>query len=299
VDVVALMTQDLRCAAILPTLGRPELALECLRALVAAQPAFHEIVVADQGHASQLENEVRALGATYLHLPRPGLSHARNAAIAHARSPWLYFPDDDCTVAPTVLAAIGAGLARHPGVVFACAHVTTPEGRAVMVGLDGRERVLMTPADLLRTVFSPGLFARRDALDSVGGFDEQFGLGSTWGSGEESDLLFRLLATGGRGVYVPEARVQHPDPYVIRDADAGIARAESYGRGWGALFAKHAAGPLGPTFRAMHRKYLVRAFGGAALATLTFRSALARRYWASYRGRRAGFLAYQRARSRS
>lgn len=292
------MSDTLAFAAILPTLDRPALALECLRTLVATRPAFAEIVVADQAREPGLENDVRALGATYLHLPKPGLSHARNAAIAKTRSPWLYFPDDDCTVEPTLLDRMGAGLARHPDTAFACAHVTTPDGRAVMVGLDGRERVLANPFDLLRTVFSPGLFVRREPLARVGGFDEQFGLGSTWGSGEESDLIFRLMIAGERGVYVPEARVRHPDPYTIRDAGAGIARAESYGRGWGALFAKHSPGPYGPAFRAMHQNYLVRALGGATLALLTFRPALARRYWASFRGRREGYRAYERAQSR-
>ncbi len=293
------MNDTLACAAILPTLDRPELALTCLRTLVAARPVFAEIVVADQSREPSLESEVRALGAQYLHLSPPGLSRARNAAITRTQSPWLYFPDDDCTVALTLLAEITAGLARHPEAAFACTQVTTPDGRPVMVGLDGRERVLATPADVLRTVFSPGLLVRRDAFDRAGGFDEQFGLGATWGSGEESDLLFRLLAAGGRGVYVPAARVTHPDPYVVRDARAGIARAESYGRGWGALFAKHANGPLGAAIQAMHRRYLVRALGGAVLSAITFRPLVARRYLASFRGRRDGFRDYRRARSRA
>ena len=48
-------------------------------------------------------------------------------------------------------------------------------------------------------------------------------------------------------------------------------------------------GPGGKIFQSLYFKYLVRALGGAVMAFVTFRPALARRYLASYRGRARGW----------
>lgn len=278
-----------RCAAILPTLDRPADLEACLRSLAAARPGFARVVVADQGADARLAPRVAEFGATHLHLERRGLSHARNAALAQVGDggPWRYFPDDDCTVAPDVLARVGEALARHPDAVFVAARVVTPAGRAVMPGMDERERVLASPQDVLPTVMSPGLFVAARVLEQVGGFDERFGVGAEWPSGEESDLLFRVLAAGGHGVYAPAAVVTHPDPFAVRDEAAQRRRARLYGRGWGALFAKHAASDT--RFAALQRRYETRALGGAVLSALTLRWTRARRQWQSWRGRREGW----------
>jgi GT2 family glycosyltransferase len=164
-----------------------------------------------------------------------------------------------------------------------------------MKGMDGRERVLASPEDTLATVMSPGLFVARRALESVGGFDESFGVGAEWGSGEESDLLFRLLAGGASGLYAPAAVVTHPDPFLSNDEAAQSRRARAYGRGWGALFAKHAARPGGSTFAALQRRFETRALGGALVAALTLDAPRARRQWASWLGRREGWRAWRAA----
>ena len=283
----------LRCTAIVPTLDRPGDLEACLRSLRAADPGFEAVIVADQSATAHLRGLVESLGATYLHLEQRGLSRARNAALALAATPWCYFPDDDCTVAPDILAQVGAALARHPRASFIAGRVLTPAGRAVMTGMDEHERMLATPGDALATVMSPGLFVAASALAGCGGFDESFGVGAEWPSGEESDLLFRILACGETGLYAPTAVVTHPDPFAVRDEADQRRRARQYGRGWGALFAKHAAAPGGDGYARMQRRFELRALGGAVVALLQFRPALALRRWQSWRGRREGWSGWR------
>lgn len=285
----------LRVAAILPTLDRPADLEACLRSLAAAGPGYAEVIVADQGADRSLEPLVASLGARYLHLDRRGLSRARNAALALARAPWVHFPDDDCTVAPDILERVAAALAARPDAGFVAARVLTPDGRPVMPGMDGAPRVLASPADTLATVMSPGLFVSARVLERCGGFDERFGVGAEWGSGEESDLLFRAFAAGETGLYVPDAVVTHPDPFAARSEAEQVRRARAYGRGWGALFAKHAAGPDGAVYAALRRRFETRALGGAALAALSLRPALANRRWQAWLGRREGWRAWRAA----
>lgn len=287
-----------RVSAIVPTLDRPDWLERALAALAAARPAFHEVIVADQSTGAALAAGAALcarFGARHLPLPRRGLSRARNAAIALCSGEWLAFPDDDAEVAPGALAALAAHLAAAPGTAFVCGHVAYPSGAPMQPGMDGRAREIATPVDVLKIVVSPGLFVRADAVARAGGFDEELGVGATYPSGEESDLLFAMLADGGRGAYVPALRVAHPDPFEIRDEDAQRRRMESYGRGWGALFAKHAARPGGEAFAALQRHYEGRARMGMTLAALTLRPSLAARYRASLAGRRAGWNAWREA----
>jgi GT2 family glycosyltransferase len=276
-------------AAIVPTLDRALELESCLRSMAMSEPRYAEVIVADQGADPSLESRVAAFGARYLHLSVRGLSHARNAAMALASAPWLHFPDDDCTVAPDLLARVADALARHPDVGFVAARVLTPTGQPVMAGMNDRERELHSPADTLATVMSPGLFVAARVIARCGGFDERFGVGAEWPSGEESDLLFRALAAGERGVYVPTAVVTHPDPFAARDEAARRRRARLYGRGWGALFAKHAAASDAHAFASLQRRYETRALGGAILSALTLRLTHARRHWESWLGRREGW----------
>jgi GT2 family glycosyltransferase len=236
---------------------------------------------------------VTSHGARYLHLDRRGLSRARNAALQLATTPWLYFPDDDCTVASDVLAQIAEVLTRAPGASFVAARGLTPAGVPIMAGMDERERPLRSPSESLATVMSAGLFASRALFDRCGFFDERFGVGAEWPSGEESDLLFRAFASGLTGVYAPHAHVVHPDPFTVLDPAGQLRRARLYGRGWGALFAKHASGPAGARFAAMQRRYEWRALAGALLATATFQIARARRQWETWRGRREGWRGWR------
>lgn len=287
-----------RVSAIVPTLDRPDWLARALAALAAARPAFHEVIVADQSAGLALETGAALcakFGARHLPLSRRGLSRARNAAIAIAAGEWFAFPDDDAEVSSDVLAVLAAHLAAEPGTAFVCGHVAYPSRAPMQPGMDGHARQISTPVDVLQIVVSPGLFVRADAVARAGGFDEELGVGATYPSGEESDLLFTVLAQGGRGAYVPALRVAHPDPFEIRDEAAQQRRMESYGRGWGALFAKHAARPGGEPFARLQRHYERRARMGMTLAALTLRPALAARYRASLAGRRAGWEAWRAA----
>src|SRR5262245_40675033 len=91
------------CAAIIGTKDRPRELAACLASLAAAQPGFREIIVADQG-AGGRPAAPSGLRVLHFELERSGLAYARNQALKRATAQWVFFPDDDCTVAPDVLA---------------------------------------------------------------------------------------------------------------------------------------------------------------------------------------------------
>jgi GT2 family glycosyltransferase len=284
----------LDCTALVPTVDRPGSLGACLASLAALEPRLREIVVLDQGWGEEARALAAAAGARHLRLDARGLSRARNAGIAATQGEWLFFPDDDCTVAPGFSTAVRRFATAHPEADFLCGRVQTPTGTPLAPDMGGVPAAIRTARAVLRTAVSAGLLVRRRLLEKVGLFDERFGVGGRFPSGEESDLLLRALAAGCRGFHLPDAIVLHAEPFAVRDAAAQERRAFEYGRGWGALFAKHGTRPVRAEALLLHLHYLARATGGAASALLAGRGDMARRSLASLSGRWAGFGEYRR-----
>ena len=84
------------------------------------------------------------------------------------------------------------------------------------------------------------LFFKYELLVDMQGFDADFGLHSWYGAGEETDLMFRVLANERRVAYLPNAIVHHPAPKSIKQPFIkAFAQSRGRARGTGALYAKH------------------------------------------------------------
>ena len=74
--------------------------------------------------------------------------------------------------------------------------------------------------------------------DSPLQFDERLGVGTNFGSAEETDYLYRLIRKGYKGFFNPEEiLVYHPCKKM--NIEEEIKKAHSYGMGMGAFFKKH------------------------------------------------------------
>lgn len=209
---------------------RPELLDRLLRSVEAQDHPELEVVVVDDGSRMQeshryLERlESRGDARFPLRVVRQGnryLGAARNAAMRAARGEFVVFMDDDDLMKPTMVSTL-IGVARRTGadvVTCACDKFAgaepgatprrrfVPLGAAVIVGL-------------LKNCFGPASFlARRERLEAVGGFTEDFGVGH-----EDWELLARVVLAGGRLEAVPEPL------FWYRIGHAGMTEATGYGR---------------------------------------------------------------------
>ncbi len=280
-------------SAVVATLGRIECLKACLAALNASSVPFADVIVVHQGEDDAVAKLAARAGARYERLPVRGLSRARNHGIALARGTWVFFPDDDCIPDREFARAITAFLATQPALGFVCGRVHDEHGTVLAPAMDAHPYAIRTQREVLRGVVSAGLVVDRDVLRAIGGFDERLGAGAEFPSGEESDLVFRLIEAGHTGAYVPEAHVVHAEPFSVRTPKQQAERAYHYGRGWGAMFAKHAAGSRGWTARMLFAEYLARAAVGAGLSFVRGRAGDARRYVGSLHGRWRGFRDWQ------
>jgi GT2 family glycosyltransferase len=227
-------TADLTVAV--ATLDRPQGLARCLEALAlgTVQPA--EVIVVDQGEgaAAVVEAFRGRLPVRHLHQERRGLAASRNLALAEALQPVLAVTDDDCVPDVGWVAALDGAL-QSPD-------LEAVTGRVLPLGPEQpglyavSSRTSASPADfagraLPWLVGTGGNFAaRRDWLLRTGGFDERLGAGSPGGSGEDMDILYRLLKAGARIRYEPRAVVYHER----QPRERRLASRSAYGRGIGA-----------------------------------------------------------------
>jgi GT2 family glycosyltransferase len=166
-----------------------------------------------------------------------GLSRARNLGLAHAEELGLLgdcaaisFPDDDACYPDGLLSRVGAVLDDEMEIV--CGPYAPDRSHLDLKRFPLTNEPL-TPSLTMRVASSNNLFFRAEVVRAVGPFDELFGLGARYGAAEDSDYVLRALASGFRGVYDPEALVQHP--YKRH-------RVDEYYHGTVAVLAKHARG---------------------------------------------------------
>ena len=101
------------------THGRPDYVQDCLDGLRRQTAPFALIVVdsaSPPGAAAALRGLLADMpNARLIRLDRPGLSAARNAALAVAAAGYIAFIDDDAIPAPDYVATIARAAGRAPG----------------------------------------------------------------------------------------------------------------------------------------------------------------------------------------
>jgi GT2 family glycosyltransferase len=211
-------------------------------------PRF-EVLIIDQSrgeHTRRLVDEFRPRIAElrYMHLERPGLSHAYNTAIRASNARMLAFTDDDAVAPPDWLKSIAAAFANHPGVALLYGQVLIPEELAGRENQDGVTPGLPIPRRRLLDrrhgfqVFGMGanFAARRDLFDRVGGFDEVLGGGAPLQSSQDFDFGYRVFKSGDSTLLEPDVVVYH---YGFRSNEEWPATVRSYGVGVGGFYFKH------------------------------------------------------------
>ena len=228
---------------VVTTIGRPRDLARLLESVERSTAADRvQLVVCDQSADRSCVRVLEGSGTAVAWAATTsgrGASRGRNAGLELATAPLVGFPDDNCWFPPETLARVVDAFAADPGLAGLSGQQRTVDGRPSML------RWLPTPApvtraNFMRTSIMSTMFFRTPVLARVGPFDEGMGVGSAgwYGAGEESDLLLRVLADGGRVRYDPDLVVLQEE--TRDDADpAFAAKMLRYGAGNGHLWRLH------------------------------------------------------------
>ena len=231
-------------ALVVSTIGRRESLDRLMTSLRALEdPSALELVLVDQANdkacTRYLQEQQWPFAVTTATSPK-GLSIGRNAGLTKVQAPLVTFPDDDCYYLPDTLRRAISTLQSRPDIAGVSGIQLTPAGDPSMIRWPKRGRPI-TKWNYHRTAISSTMFMRTTAVRRLGGFDPDLGAGSAKGylSGEESDLLLRMLEAGLLWRYDPALVVLQDDP---RDEPTSefVTKMAGYGRGFGSVASTNA-----------------------------------------------------------
>jgi glucosyl-dolichyl phosphate glucuronosyltransferase len=192
----------------------------CLAALARLEDPV-DVVVVDSGPSLPADEVVARVlpAARYVCEPEPGLSRARNRGLHEASCDLVAFVDDDAAPAADWARKLVGGFADE---TTACVGGTCAADFAAprpawlsdrllqyagVTRFSGGSKVAERSVDY---PFGANIAFRRSAVLEAGGFRETLGrIGSSLLSGEEADLVDRLLKRGLTVRIEPSARVDH------------------------------------------------------------------------------------------
>ncbi len=209
-------------SVILSTYNRSAVLKNALERLLTQQTAGmdYEILVVDNNSTDDTRQVVQSFVERdphfrYIFEQRQGLSYARNAGIAAARSDLMVFCDDDVEVSPTWVqknyeASLGFPDADYiGGRVLPIWSGPVPDwvksSMAPFALSDLGDKPFLVSPDKPHCLVGASLAVRRRAFDKAGLFSiKTQRVKNTIGSTEDFDWQMKVWEYGGHGVYVPD-----------------------------------------------------------------------------------------------
>jgi GT2 family glycosyltransferase len=219
---------------IIVTRDRPESLERALEScLESATEGAAEFLVVDQSIGNETHALVSGWPGVRCMRSDPGLALGRNEGLAATGAPIVVFTDDDVIVPRCWVESIVASFRTAPEVGAVCGRAVTFDGTLLAGRAAGFYK---RPASPFRLGSGFNMAFRREALDDARAFDEALGAGARFRSGEDTDMLWRVMQAGWTVLCSDDIQVVHDD----RRSRADQLRVHhGYGIGGGAFTIKH------------------------------------------------------------
>jgi glycosyltransferase involved in cell wall biosynthesis len=196
-----------------------------------------ELIIVDQNKDDRAYNVYSQyfdkLNIRFIRSDRIGISYNRNSGLELANGNIISFPDDDCEYDTNTLRDVYSFFINKIDFGFYTCNTIDKNYREKSVFVGQKKDGPITRHNLRRTGISFTLFVKASSLIDFK-FDDDFGVGSEYGSAEESDLILYLLKHDNKGYYFSHLYIYHPHKL---NSEIEV-RFFNYGKGLGAFYKK-------------------------------------------------------------
>lgn len=199
-----------------------------------------ELIVVSQGNHETVADLLNQYAFQFNHIKidRRGLSLARNVGLPHVKGDILTFADDDCWYTEDTVRYIHEVFADESRQIVCFQHMDPDKNEYAKNYPKEAQRNLSKKRVLQQS--SIDIFVHTGRVpDYKVGFDESFGLGTKYKSGEENVYLMDLKNKGYQIDYIPKIVSYHPNKEKLRSLDFDMVV------GKGPLFKRLFGGPMG------------------------------------------------------
>ena len=226
--------ETLKFSLIMATYGRSEEIIAMLDTLIEQTYKNFELLIIDQNDNDKVvkiyEQYKNKIDIKYFHNNIKGLSVNRNIGLSYISGDIVAFPDDDCIYETDTLEKVSSFFSKNAEYSFYTCNTRDIDGKGSILKSKSVDTDISV-FNFMSVGISFTIFARVLAIKSFI-FDKRLGLGTPFGSGEESDLLLHLLKQKSKGYYHANNYIYHPAKSETPD------KAFLYGKGFGAVYKK-------------------------------------------------------------
>ena len=221
---------------ILPTLNNPQSLNLFLKSVYLGKTieAKIEIIIIDQSDSDEIKNICNMYNnknnpfIVYKRSNNLGLSFNRNLGLQFATGDIVGFPDNDCTYYPDTLENI---LNCFLDIEFKdndaiLGQIYDNNNHQPIIKNWPQKKIKVTIFNFYNLSSSIVLFCKKNKMK----FNESMGVGTTFGSCEDTDYIYNMLVLKKKLIYCPNVKVWHPE---INYNEASLQRVESYASGLG------------------------------------------------------------------
>lgn len=197
---------------IVPTLGRRKSDLiKLIHSLENQDKDSFELIVVSQENHDLVEEILNYTKITTKHVKigKKGLSIARNEGIKYANGNIITFGDDDCWYPEGIFSYV-EDLIKEQQLEVVCFNIYDPHKNKLYKKYKQNKKLKINELDIFK-VSSIEIFINLDKVkkkDII--FDERFGLGAKYKTGEENIMLNDLYKKKYMISYMPKVVVYHP-----------------------------------------------------------------------------------------
>lgn len=233
----------MKFSLIIGTLNRRKEIECCLESLLDQNYNDYEIIIVDQSENKDTELYISELNnprIKYVHVQYKNLSKARNDGILMSSGDYICLVDDDAHYDKTYLEIASQNVKNN--IILSGKIHDTISNKPYVKYKESKNNRNLNQRDIIRTCPSAALIIPYELFKKIGGFDENFGIGSLYGSGEETDVLLRAIYNGYHVMYLKDLILFHPYPVPCKTStniEKSMLKRAKHLEGLGALIKKH------------------------------------------------------------